>query len=488
MRLTLKIIAMMCLAVILLLAADSLFLVQREVRLYDTDMQQDALHLGRTLRELVIRTMSSEGEEGVLALLQELNEGDSSIRVSWVSLDGPTDGPPVPSIPSAELESVRQGHEASFKRARLPGGGYRFTYVPLEPGQPGRGALEMRESLAGLTAFNRTTIIRSFALGGLIALLGSFMVWVIGVRMVGRPLDMLVEKTRRIGAGYFTGDQTFPGRDELSRLAVAMNEMCAQLAAARDALRAESEAKLNALDQLRHAERLAMLGRLSSGIAHEMGTPLNVVAGRAKMIADETLDREEVISSARIIREQADRMAKIIRQLLDFARHRRSQRRPEKIQQLTAHTLEALEPDAREKGVTFELVQDNELPAVPVDRSQLEQVVMNLVVNAIQAMPGGGKIRLSLAREGRRSPAQPNDPQKDVVVLRVADEGQGIPEDSRELIFEPFFTTKRTGRGTGLGLAIVKRIVEEHGGWIDVQSELGKGTCFSVFLPLEVEA
>ena len=230
-----------------------------------------------------------------------------------------------------------------------------------------------------------------------------------------------------------------------------------------------------------------MLGRLSSGIAHEMGTPLNVVAGRAKMISDETLDRQEVVASAQIIREQADRMTKIIRQLLDFARHRRSQRRPEPIRQLVAHTLEALEPEAREKGVILELASENELPPVPVDRSQLEQVVINLVINAIQAMSGSGRIRLSLAREVRRNTAQVAAPEKEVAVLRVEDEGPGIPDDSRELIFEPFFTTKRTGRGTGLGLAIVKRIVEEHGGWIEVQSQLGKGTCFSVFLPLEVE-
>jgi two-component system NtrC family sensor kinase len=487
MRLTLKIIAMMCLAVILLLAADSLFLVHREVRLYDSDMREDALHLGRTLRELVIRTMSSEGEQGVLALLKELNEGDSRIQVSWVSLGGTIDGARAPQIPEADLAAVRRGHEASFKRARVAGGGYRFTYVPLEPGHPDRGALEMRESLAGLTSFDHATIIRSFALGGLIALLGSLMVWIIGVRMVGRPLELLVEKTHRIGAGDFTGDLVLPGRDELSRLAGAVNEMCAQLAAARDALRAESEAKLAALDELRHAERLVMLGRLSSGIAHEMGTPLNVVAGRAKMIADETLDRQEIVASAQIIREQADRMTKIIRQLLDFARHRRSQRRPEPLRQLIAHTLEALEPEAREKGVTLELASENELPPVPVDRSQLEQVVINLVVNAIQAMSGGGKIRLSLAREVRRHPSQVAAAEKEVAVLHVEDEGPGIPDDSLELIFEPFFTTKRTGRGTGLGLAIVKRIVEEHGGWIEVRSQIGKGTRFSVSLPLEVE-
>ena len=102
-------------------------------------------------------------------------------------------------------------------------------------------------------------------------------------------------------------------------------------------------------------------------------------------------------------------------------------------------------------------------------------------------MSGSGRIRLSLAREVRRNTAQVAAPEKEVAVLRVEDEGPGIPDDSRELIFEPFFTTKRTGRGTGLGLAIVKRIVEEHGGWIEVQSQLGKGTCFSVFLPLEVE-
>jgi len=231
-----------------------------------------------------------------------------------------------------------------------------------------------------------------------------------------------------------------------------------------------------------------MLGRISSGLAHEMGTPLNVVAGRAKMIAGSDLDPEEIETGTRIIREQVDRMTRIIRQLLDFSRRRAGQHHPEDLELLGANVLEILRPTARNAGVTLELVPEDDLPEVSVDRFEIEQALMNLTMNGIQAMPRGGVLRLELGRTSGRPPGDRPGPDRDCLVVRVADEGVGIPEKDRDMVFEPFFTTKKVGEGTGLGMSIVKGIIEEHKGWLEIESEPGHGTTVSIFLPLEAEA
>ena len=345
------------------------------------------------------------------------------------------------------------------------------VYIPVELAGERPGALEITESLAPAHAYRKLILRRSLVLAGAMAVLGLLMSWLILVPFVAKPLRSLLEKTERIGAGDFTCDLDLPGRCELSDLAAAMNRMCAQLDTARTSLATESEAKVAALEQLRHSERLAMLGRISSGLAHELGTPLNVVSGRAKMISSGDLKPEEVVDSARIVREQAERMTGIIRQLLDFARRPGGKRQPQHLAPLVGAVVRMLEPTARGARVELVFTAQDDLPQVEVDRNQLEQVLLNLTMNAIQAQPDGGQVRIHV---GRRD----GD-----LAITVADDGDGIEPDNLAKIFEPFFTTKSAGKGTGLGLSIVQGIVEEHGGTIDAASEPGRGTEFTVVLP-----
>jgi signal transduction histidine kinase len=144
-----------------------------------------------------------------------------------------------------------------------------------------------------------------------------------------------------------------------------------------------------------------------------------------------------------------------------------------------------LRPTARKQGVTLDLVVQGDPPPVPVDESQMEQVLTNLVLNGIQAMPRGGRLEVGLRLESARSLSLNGDPEKQYLAIGVRDDGKGIPEEDRKRIFDPFFTTKEVGQGTGLGLSIAHGIVEEHGGWIRVQSEAGKGSCFTIYLPVE---
>ncbi len=303
---------------------------------------------------------------------------------------------------------------------------------------------------------------------------------------MGKPLQQLVEKTQRIGeSGDLAVDLVVYGHDELSDLTIAMNRMCEQLAQARETATQETEKRIAAIEQLRHADRLATLGRLSSGIAHELGTPLNVVAGRAKMIAVEKLEREEITEFAQIIREQAERMTKIIRQLLDFARRRAVQRSPVDIVNLSRQVLNMLKPIAQKSSVTLELIEISDIQPVSVDQAQIQQVFINLIMNGIQAMPDGGRLQLKLNLEKASPPFNETEDEKEYLTICITDEGSGISEDDIKHIFEPFFTTKGTGKGTGLGLSIAHGIVEEHGGWIDVENEPGKGACFTIYIPTE---
>jgi signal transduction histidine kinase len=256
--------------------------------------------------------------------------------------------------------------------------------------------------------------------------------------------------------------------------------MCAELEASRQRLKAETERRLAALDELRHAERLATVGRLASGIAHELGTPLNVVGARAKIIMSERLARSEMADNGRIILEQAERISRLVQQLLNYARKRQLQSEAAEVTTLAAEALELLRPVADGAGVELELIDEAEGARPEVDRVLLQQVFLNLAMNAIQAMPAGGRLQVQLRRC-----APPNrDGAGESLAVTFRDQGEGIPEADKHRLFEPFFTTRQSGEGTGLGLSICQGIVEDHGGWIDVQSETGRGSTFTIYLPL----
>jgi two-component system, NtrC family, sensor kinase len=305
------------------------------------------------------------------------------------------------------------------------------------------------------------------------------------VTVVGNPLERLIEKTRRVGAGDMSGPLDISSRDEFSELAAALNVMCNQLAAARDQVHTETEARIAALEQLRHAERLTTVGRLAAGMAHELGTPMNVASVRAELIMEEA-PSEDAVASARIIKNQVDKMAGIIRQLLDFARRRTPKKERTELSLLTQVTTQLLDTLAKSKHVKIEFASSPEkLPAM-ADAGQLQQVLSNLLVNAVQAMPDGGTIKVATSRGNYRPRSVGADVAGwgDYARIDVRDEGVGIPPDNLHHIFDPFFTTKGVREGTGLGLSIAYGIVEDHGGWIDVESVVGKGSCFSVFVPL----
>ena len=238
----------------------------------------------------------------------------------------------------------------------------------------------------------------------------------------------------------------------------------------------ETRTERDLREHLLQADRLATVGRLAAGVAHELNEPLLAILGHAELVAESfglpdqtTRDVDKIIKAALKARE-------IVKKLLIFSRQMVSEPRPVKLNSVIRDVLSLLEARCVKAGVKIVLRLSPDLPEMVADPAQLEQVVLNLTVNAIQAMPGGGKISVETRSvEGG-------------VRLAVEDAGMGMTEDVRGRIFTPFFTTREVGQGTGLGLAVVHGIVTAHNGTISVASAPGKGTRFELFFPLEQPA
>jgi len=321
-----------------------------------------------------------------------------------------------------------------------------------------------------------------FLIGGM-AMLSGILATVLGVRLIGKPLRQLTEKTRRIAAGDLHGPVHLRRGDELGELADSLNAMCEQLAESREIIQQEAAARIAAMEQLRHADRLKTVGRLASGIAHELGTPLNVVSGRAELIASGKLVGNEITGSAAAIKAEAEKMTGIIRQLLDFARANSPHKAPADLWQVVSQTVGLLRALAEKRKARLCFVPGSDPAVAEVDAAQIQQVLTNLIVNAIQAMPEGGEVNIHVRRQAARDPGSREDRQEAYFAIEVRDQGVGIAAENIQHLFEPFFTTKGVGEGTGLGLSIAYGIVQEHGGWIDVTSRPDEGSCFTVFLP-----
>ncbi len=225
--------------------------------------------------------------------------------------------------------------------------------------------------------------------------------------------------------------------------------------------------------QLRRTERVAELGTVASGMAHEIGTPMNVILGRAEYLMERTKE-EPVRKGLQTIISQVERITRVMNQLLAFARRRPVEHRALDLRQTIEDNLEIFQERLSHGHITVETSFAERCPLVYADADQMSQVLINLIMNAIHAMPDGGVLRLALA------PA----PDRGMVTLTIADTGHGMPHDVMTKIFDPFFTTKEFGKGTGLGLTVVRGIIEEHSGTIQVESRPGAGTVFTIGLPI----
>lgn len=348
--------------------------------------------------------------------------------------------------------------------------------VLLAPGPgellPTRGGMlvlvyDLRESLAGAS---RAGLRHAGVIAAIVLLLAGmsgllFQVW------VTRRVDRVVAATRAMADGDYHPPPALGGRDELAEVGAALRELAVELAA---------KAGLEA--QLRQAQKMEAFGQLAGGVAHDFNNILAAISGHVSLLLDTTPGDDPRRSDLHEIQRSTERAAELTRQLLTFTR--RQVTHPQVIG--VAQVIRGVETLLRRllgTGIRLEIELPADLGAVRADRGQLEQVLVNLAINARDAMPAGGTFRV-VAREVDRLDDWPEElPHGRWVIVTCSDTGTGVPAEIRGRIFEPFFTTKPAGKGTGLGLATVHAILRQAGGAIRLRPGEGPGSCFEFALP-----
>jgi two-component system, NtrC family, sensor kinase len=252
-----------------------------------------------------------------------------------------------------------------------------------------------------------------------------------------------------------------------------------QLRAAREELQERVVAQRMAESRLVQAAKLAAVGEMAAGIAHELNNPLTTVSGFSELVLEELPKGSGVRNDMELVLREAQRARAVVRRLLDFARQSESARVRSDINEIIEDVLALVNHLLRTSGVQLVTDLSVGLPWVSVDRNQIKQVILNLIHNALHAMPTGGNLHISTNRQSRD--------QSEWLTVRLTDTGTGIAPENLDRVFEPFFTTRSKDGGTGLGLSVTYGIVTDHGGSIEVESQVGKGSSFTVWLPVEVD-
>jgi signal transduction histidine kinase len=294
-------------------------------------------------------------------------------------------------------------------------------------------------------------------------------------RQVLRPLAQLARGIQRLGEGDASGPLPVDRSDEIGKVAKQFKEMADRLQEAHRQRVAETERAFLLEQQAREAAALAVAGKLAVAFAHEVGTPLNIISARAEFILRALPSNDPRREDISAIVSQIDRISRIITTVLDAVRPQPPKLELTEIAAMLHDLLPLLRIAARPRGVTLQSAVDEQLLPVRADAAQLQQVLINLVVNALDATPAEGIVTVS-ARAVSRG-------ERFGVTLSVADTGSGIEPALQTKIFETFFTTKPRGQGTGLGLAIARDIVRTHGGEISLESTPGVGSTFAIWLP-----
>jgi len=316
-----------------------------------------------------------------------------------------------------------------------------------------------------------------------LVILLSLLIPILVRRSVTRPINELIRRIKDMAQGEQEQSIETKGRDEVASLAREFNLMCQKLQESHARLVDEQQEKLRLERELRHSERLASVGRLAAGLAHEIGTPLSIIGGRSEYLLRRPRGPEELKDNLGVIRSQSDRIAAIVRQLLEFSRRREPVFQPIDLLALLDNVKYLLAHQLQEKSIRVEMKGLSDLPKISADPELLQQVFINLYSNSFHALSQGGviKINAGITDRGPKTSSQASH------WLRISfeDNGAGISPEHIGRVFDPFFTTKDVGEGIGLGLSVSYGIIQEHDGDIHIESEPDRFTCFIIHLPTE---
>jgi two-component system, NtrC family, sensor kinase len=402
---------------------------------------------------IVLHTIAQQGM--AVAVL------DKSAKLRYALPDFPI------NLPSADVIRAQIQAKRSSEFTQTAGGRYWFCRIaPI--GQLGyllvaQDWTEVRQDL-----FQRT--ISSIMAGAVVVLLTTILIPLTARKYVSLPL---AELSRRVSS-LSTGEETEreQGGDEVTLITEEFRKLARELSVARRRLLDETERKIDLERRLRHSDKLATIGTLASGLAHEIGTPLGVIRGRAEHLLRSNPDSRKLNQGLEIIIAQIDRITRIVRMLLDFGRRREPVRVTCDVRSIVQRTLHLLETEAERRNIRLVSALGSKPLVVDCDVDQMQQVFVNLGMNALDAMAqGGGVLRVSAQSVGR------------CVQLCFEDDGPGIGDEHKERVFDPFFTTKDPGKGTGMGLAVSQSIVRDHEGEITLEPS-ARGARFVITLAL----
>lgn len=450
-----------------------------------SDVRREVTAIGRTLQLTLAVAGDDDPERYFMKLAPGLSSFENVLGVVFYDRTGQVvarssslHDRELPSFDAREVIATRIPVEGFFSE------GTEERYFRVEPIVASTGdGISAFLILEDFPFFNREVRGRMFQT--LLTILTLLVVLAVIVSVVIRqsvtlPLRTVIRHVKALGEGRPQQRLQLARRDEIGELAAAFDRMSTQLEAARLSILAESEEKLRLERALRHSEKLAALGHFASRLAHEIGTPLNVIQMRAEQLLQRETQNERDRSFLYVIVAQIDRISQFIRQLLTLARR---QEPPQlclvSLNDIVRRTWDVIGDRSCTSRVEMEMELAENLPPIWGDADQLHQVLLNLIVNALHAVDGGGRVHVQT-----RVVLQSHEAHPSAVEFIVLDTGPGIRSEDLSRIFDPFFTTKEAVGGTGLGLAISREIVSSHHGEIRVESVREQGTYFIVTLPV----
>ncbi|MEW6688935.1 MAG: ATP-binding protein [Pseudomonadota bacterium] len=497
---------------------------QREALL--SEARAHVTHLSEVITQSTRFAMLQNQPTYVARIIQDVARLEGIARVRIFNKEGrimhSTDAAELGRMVDRKAESCSQCHQSEKPLSRVPrldrsrifaapDGRQLLASMEVVPNEPscytaachahGReqtvlGVLDIAYSLDEIdrTMQRNTLTVAGFA-GGFL-LIAAFAVAFLVHRLVYRPLRDLEAGARRLAAGDLENSIPVRSADEFGRVAAAFNGMtvalresqrqCNQWAHTLEEQVAERTKKLRVAEAgAAEREKLASVGLLAAGIAHELNNPLTGILTFSHMIRKKIPDGSPDAEDLDLVIRETKRCSAIIRRLLDFARQRPPEKKYADLNRIIGDTVQLIERPANLRDVRIALELDPRLPQVWLDEDQVKQVVMNIVVNAQHAIAGKGGITVRSRRLPEPKAPEPGAPAVPMVEVSIADTGCGIPAENLKRIFDPFFTSKGVGKGTGLGLSVSHGIVKAHGGTIEVESKVGEGSIFRICLPLD---